>query len=246
MDSTTLRPRCAPGIIAAIVLALIPCYWIGIGGSLVAAAAGVVATLVACNVLGKSAEKALHAQEGSAQLVGVLDSSQLGGDYEVLDNTGEALARAERASKFVVAVALVATLVGAGGVQLATGGRGIHFYLGSWSFPDVFGAIGSKMRQEAEVDGSQDHAPAQSSSSASSSSSSPSSSSSSSSSSSEGVPQPSDADDASMEPETNASEDSAQPQEEPTPAEEQVPDQTTPTNDAATQEQPVAGGEADE
>lgn len=120
------------GLIAALIVSLALCYWIGIGGALLATVVGTVAATIVSGVVGKADEEEAQMAHGAEQLEGVLDSSQLGNDT-YLGPSPQAMD--ERGRKVAVIAAIVLALATAGGVQLATRGAGIHFYLGTPLFP---------------------------------------------------------------------------------------------------------------
>lgn len=128
MDRTSTRTHVIAGLVASLVVSLALCYWIGIGGALLATVVGTVAAAIASGAVGKAEQEEVQMAQGAEQLEGVLDSSQLGDDGYTVPSPQAMDARRRR---FAVAAAIALALLTAGGVQLATRGAGIHFYLGA-------------------------------------------------------------------------------------------------------------------
>ncbi len=117
-------------IALAVVVSIAPIYWTGIGGVLIALCASVAAVIIASSALSKDSAEVRREMEGSAQLEGILDSSQLDAAEGQVRTEPVAYDRARRFGKMVVAIAIVVSALASGLVLASTGGRGVHFYLG--------------------------------------------------------------------------------------------------------------------
>lgn len=127
-QKTALGPLVGAGAASALVAAIPLFFWVGIGGALVSAVVGAAASTVASAVLVRVQNGAREALEPHAQLAGVLDSSQLDGDTDALE---DAVPLADKGRLLAVAVALSMSLATGCIVAAATGGMGINFYLGN-------------------------------------------------------------------------------------------------------------------
>ncbi|MDO4797187.1 MAG: hypothetical protein Q4A01_04105 [Coriobacteriales bacterium] len=124
-------------IAIAIVVSIVPIYWTGIGGVLIALCASVAAVIIASSALSKDSREVEREIEGSAQLEGVLDSSQLDAADGVYHEP-VVYDRARRYGKVVVAIGLAVSLISSALVLASTAGRGVHFYLGGHTlFPSA-------------------------------------------------------------------------------------------------------------
>ena len=117
-------------IALAVVVSIAPIYWTGIGGVLIALCASVAAVIIASSALSKDSAEVRREMEGSAQLEGILDSSQLDAAEGQVRTEPVAYDRARRFGKVVIAIAIVVSALASGLVLASTGGRGVHFYLG--------------------------------------------------------------------------------------------------------------------
>lgn len=149
LNSSNARVPKGTAIVLAIIAAIVPIYWTGIGGALIAACVGVAAAIIASSAFSKGANESERSLEGSVQLEGVLDSSQL----DAMDGGPKPQVRSipERNGKLVIVIALVASLLTSGIVLATTGGRGIHFYLGTSPFSATTPTKTNKVPQKTQT-----------------------------------------------------------------------------------------------
>lgn len=125
-----MRTFIITGCVVAIVCAIPIGFFVGIGGTVVSAVVGILATCVIGIIRNRVAQNAQQTLEGQTQIQGVLDSSQLGkGEGEPASQ--EVVPFARHGKLVAAAISLAFCLVTAGIVGAATNGVGINFYLGA-------------------------------------------------------------------------------------------------------------------
>jgi hypothetical protein len=122
------------GIVAACLVSLAMAFFTGLGGALISMVVGIVTCVIVSSILSNGLSYEREDMLGSAQLEGVLDSSQLDGPNQY--DEAQLPNRLRQCGRIVVAASFVAALASSGLVLAATGGSGFRVWLGGFSlFP---------------------------------------------------------------------------------------------------------------
>lgn len=122
------------GILAACLVSLAMAFFTGLGGALISIVVGIVTCVIVSSMLSNGLSLEREDMLGSAQLEGVLDSSQLDGPSQYDD--AQLPTRLQQCGRIVVAASVIAALASSGIVLAATGGSGFRVWLGGFSlFP---------------------------------------------------------------------------------------------------------------